>query len=156
MPPRAVGLNHVSIVAHELATTVAFYRELFGMEEIATPDFGFPVQWLRLGDLQLHVFERPDHPPVHAHFAVTVDDVVELIEEARRRGVLDATTFGYPLALLPGGEAQVYLRDPSGNLVEVDHPDGASARERFPEMVVLAELRPQPTAPVPTLFLGRS
>ncbi len=54
--------------------------------------------------------------------------------------------------MLPGGEAQLYIRDPAGNLLELDHPDGAAARERIPEMVVLAERRPQPAGPVPRLF----
>ncbi len=156
MATRAVGLNHVSVVAHDLAESVRFYCELFGMEEIPTPDFGFPVQWLRLGELQLHLFERPDGPPIYAHLALEVDDVVALVDEARRRGILDATTFGYAAAELPGGEAQVYLRDPAGNLVEVDHPDGAAARARIPEMVVFAERRPQPVGPVPRLFLERA
>ena len=106
MATRAVGLNHVSVVAHDLAESVRFYRELFGMQEIPTPDFGFPVQWLRLGDLQLHLFERPDGPPIYAHLALEVDDVVALVDEARRRGILDATTFGYAVAELPGGEAR--------------------------------------------------
>jgi catechol 2,3-dioxygenase-like lactoylglutathione lyase family enzyme len=152
---QAVGLNHVSVVAHDLAESVRFYREVFGMEELPTPDFGFPVQWLRLGDLQLHLFERPDGPPVYAHFAIEVDDVVALVAEAQRREILDHTTFGYAMAELPGGEAQVYLRDPAGNLVEVDAPDGAAAREQIPGMILFTERRPQPDGPVPRLFLGR-
>jgi catechol 2,3-dioxygenase-like lactoylglutathione lyase family enzyme len=153
MTGRAAGLNHVSVVAHDLAESVRFYREMFGMEELPTPDFGFPVQWLRLGDLQLHLFERPDGPPVYAHFAIQVDDVVALVHEAQRRGILDDTTFGYAMAELPGGEAQIYLRDPSGNLVEVDHPDGAAARARIPGMILFTERRPQAEGPVPRLFL---
>lgn len=154
---RAVGLNHVSVVAHDLAESIRFYTEVFGMEELPTPDFGFPVRWLRLGSLQLHIFERPDGPPVYAHFAISVDDVVALVEEAERRGILDDTTFGYAMAELPGGEAQVYLRDPSGNLIEVDHPDGAAARSRIPGMILFADRRPQPDdGPVPSLFLSEA
>jgi len=148
------GLNHVSVVAHELEESIAFYREVFGMEELPTPDFGFPVRWLRLGGLQLHLFERPDDAPVYAHFAIEVDDVVALIRTAQARGILDDTTFGYAMAELPGGEAQVYLRDPAGNLIEVDHPDGAAARAAIPEMILLSERRPQPDGPIPRLFLS--
>ena len=148
------GLNHVSVVAHELEESIAFYREVFGMEELPTPDFGFPVRWLRLGGLQLHLFERPDDAPVYAHFAIEVDDVVALIRTAQARGILDDTTFGYAMAELPGGEAQVYLRDPAGNLIEVDHLDGAAARAAIPEMILLSERRPQPDGPIPRLFLS--
>ena len=149
----AVGLNHVSIVARDLDESVRFYVDVLGLELVPTPDFGFPVQWLRAGSLQVHLFVRPDAPPSHAHFALEVDDVVAVYERARELGILDATSFGYAVAELPGGEAQVYVRDPAGNLLELDHPDGATARERIPEMILLAERRPQPAdGPVPRLF----
>jgi catechol 2,3-dioxygenase-like lactoylglutathione lyase family enzyme len=150
----AVGLNHVSVVARDLAESIRFYVDVLGLEPLATPDFGFPVQWLGAGDLQVHLFERPDEPPAHAHLALEVDDIVTVYERARSLGILDATTFGYAIAELPGGEAQLYLRDPAGNLVELDHPDGAAARERIPGMIVLAERRPQPVGPVPRLFVS--
>jgi lactoylglutathione lyase len=149
----AVGLNHVSVVARDLEESIRFYVDVLGLETLPTPDFGFPVQWLKAGDLQVHLFERPDEPPTYAHFAFTVDDVVGVYERARSLGILD-TTFGYSIAELPGGEAQLYVRDPAGNLLELDHPDGAAARERIDEMIVLAERRPQPAGPVPRLFLG--
>jgi catechol 2,3-dioxygenase-like lactoylglutathione lyase family enzyme len=148
---RAVGLNHVSIAARDLEESVRFYVEVLGLETVPTPDFGFPVQWLQTGKLQVHLFERPDDPPTHAHLALEVDDIVTAYERARALGILDRT-FGYAIAELPGGEAQLYLRDPAGNLVELDHPDGAGARERIEEMIVLAERRPQPAGPVPRLF----
>ena len=113
------------------------------------------MQWLAAGELQVHLFERPDDPPSHAHFAFTVDDVVGVYEQARDMGILDGSTFGYAIAELPGGEAQLYIRDPAGNLLELDHPDGAAARERIPEMIVLAERRPQPEGPTPRLFTGQ-
>jgi catechol 2,3-dioxygenase-like lactoylglutathione lyase family enzyme len=149
----AVGLNHVSVVAHDLAESTRFYVEVLGLEEIPTPNFGYPVQWLAVGGQQLHLFERPEEPPASAHLAFEVDDFVAVYERARELGVLDRTTMGYAVAQLPGGEGQMYLRDPSGNLVEADHPDGASARERIDEMVVIAERRPQPEGEVPRLSL---
>ena len=136
----AVGLNHVSVVARDLEESIRFYVDVLGLEPLPTPDFGFPVQWLAAGELQVHLFERPDEPPTHAHFAFTVDDIVGVYEQARALGILE------------GGEAQLYIRDPAGNLLEFYHPDGAAARERIPEMIVLADRRPQPVGPVPRLF----
>jgi catechol 2,3-dioxygenase-like lactoylglutathione lyase family enzyme len=46
------GFTHVSVHAHDLEESACFYRELFGMEEIPSPDFPFPVLWLRVGTLQ--------------------------------------------------------------------------------------------------------
>jgi catechol 2,3-dioxygenase-like lactoylglutathione lyase family enzyme len=150
----AVGLNHVSVVAHDLEESVRFYVDELGLEPLPTPAFAIRVQWLRAGDLQIHLFERPDGPPSHAHLALEADDVVAVYERAKALDILD-TTFGYAIAELPGGEAQMYLRDPAGNLVELDHPDGASARARIPEMILLSEKLPQPDGPTPRLFTRR-
>jgi catechol 2,3-dioxygenase-like lactoylglutathione lyase family enzyme len=152
----AVGLNHVSVVARDLEESVGFYVDVLGLERLPTPDFGFPVQWLRAGALQVHLFERPDDPPTYAHFAFEVDDVVAVYERARALGILDRTSFGYAIAELPGGEAQLYIRDPSGNLLELDHPDGAAARARVDEMILLSDRLPQPDGPTPQLFTAGS
>ena len=152
----AVGLNHVSIVARDLAESTRFYVEVLGMSVLATPDFGFPVQWLEVGDQQVHLFERPDEPPATAHLALEVDDFVAVYERARELGVLDRSAFGYAVAELPGGEGQMYLRDPAGNLVEIDHPDGGAARGRIEEMILFAERRPQPEGGTPRLSLRGS
>jgi catechol 2,3-dioxygenase-like lactoylglutathione lyase family enzyme len=146
-------VNHISVVAHDVDESAAFYRELFGAVDLPAPNFGFPVRWLELGGLQLHLFQRDEPAPVYGHFAIEVDDVVPVVEEARRHGLLEPTTFGYPGAVLPGGESQVYLRDPAGNVVEVNDRNGPAARARLPEMIVLAERLPQPVAPVPRLSL---
>ena len=138
-----VGLNHVSIVARDLDEGVAFYTELFGLEPVPAPDFGFGVRWLLAGNRQLHLFERPDGAPVYAHFSLELADPLAVYRVAKERGLLDFETMGWGIAELPGGELQMYLRDPSGNLVEVNHPSAALFRDEMPEMILLAERRPQ-------------
>ncbi len=138
-----VGLNHVSIVARDLDESVAFYTEVFGLESVPTPDFGFPVCWLLAGSRQLHLFQQQDGAPAHAHFSLEVADPVPIYHIAKKRGLIDFDTFGRGIAELPGGELQMYLRDPSGNLVEVNHPSAALFRDEMPEMILLAEQRPQ-------------
>jgi catechol 2,3-dioxygenase-like lactoylglutathione lyase family enzyme len=118
----ATGLNHVSVVAQELATSIRFYAELFGARPVPTPEFGYPVQWLAVGDAQLHLFERPDRAPTYHHFALTVNDFEAVYARGRELGAFDADAFGHHLYELPGDVAQLYLRDPAGNLVEVDAP----------------------------------
>src|SRR5437588_1330047 len=78
---RATSFNHVSIHAQRLEDSVRFYEEIFGMEKIPTYNFAFPVQYLRLGDLQLHLFERESPAPVYHHIGINVDD----FEAAYRR-----------------------------------------------------------------------
>jgi len=141
---RAIGLNHASIVANDLHESVAFYKHVFGLEPVATPNFGFPVQWLQVGGLQLHLFERPDEPPTYHHLAFTVDDFEGMYERAREAGLFDTVTFGHHLNELPNGIAQLYLRDPAGNLVEIN----SLHAEKLPpsirgDMKCLADMQPQ-------------
>ena len=58
-------LNHVSIVAHDLETSLRFYVDELGLEPVATPNFGFPVMWLDAGHCQIHIFERPEIGRAH-------------------------------------------------------------------------------------------
>ena len=64
------------------------------MEAIATPNFGFPVQWLAVGALQLHLFERPDGPPRYHHVAFTVaeDAFPALYRKVRAAAITIATS----------------------------------------------------------------
>ncbi|TMD16864.1 MAG: VOC family protein [Chloroflexi bacterium] len=137
-------INHVSIGAKNLSESVQFYTDIFGAEIIDTPNFGFPVQWLRVGDLQIHLFERPHAAPAYHHVALAVDDFEAVFRATRDRGLHDAETMGAHLNELPSGQVQLYIRDPGGNLVEVNWPDAAilSAEVRR-EMVRLEDRHPQ-------------
>jgi catechol 2,3-dioxygenase-like lactoylglutathione lyase family enzyme len=115
-------INHVSINARNLQASVDFYVELLGAELIATPNFGLPVQWLALGETQLHLFERSLQPTSHHHLGITVDDLEHAYRVAERRDAFDRASFGNHLVLLPGDVVQLYLRDPAGNLIELDQP----------------------------------
>jgi catechol 2,3-dioxygenase-like lactoylglutathione lyase family enzyme len=113
-------INHVSVNARDLHESVDFYVDLLGAEPIAAPNFGVRVQWLALGRTQLHLFERDLQPTSHHHFAVEVDDLEPAYRAAKRRGAFDRAAFGNHLVELPGDVVQLYVRDPAGNLVEVD------------------------------------
>ena len=140
----ASRINHVSVNARDLGASVDFYADLLGAEPIATPNFGLPVQWLALGDTQLHLFERDLTPTSHHHLGITVDDLERPFRAAERRGAFDHASFGNHLVELPGDVVQLYVRDPAGNLVELDSP-GA---DRLPEdmraqLKRLRDLHPQ-------------
>jgi catechol 2,3-dioxygenase-like lactoylglutathione lyase family enzyme len=122
-------INHVSVNAVDLQTSVDFYVELLGAQPIATPNFGLPVQWLALGRTQLHLFERDLTPTSHHHFGITVDDLEPVYRAAERRNAFDDIAFKNRLVELPGDVVQLYLRDPAGNLLEVD----CEGVDRLPE-----------------------
>ena len=126
MEPR---INHVSVNAVDLQESVDFYVELLGAEPIQTPNFGLPVQWLALGRTQLHLFERDLDPTSHHHFAVTVDSLEPVYRAAERRDAFERRAFGNHLVELPGDIVQLYVRDPAGNLVEIDQ----AGADRLPE-----------------------
>lgn len=119
----AVHVNHVSISARDLSESVRFYRELLNAETIPTPNFGFPVQWLRVGDVQLHLFERVTETPVYHHVGITVHDFESVYYQAVKDAILDDRNAGYHLIELPNHWVQLYIRDPAGNLIEIDCPD---------------------------------
>lgn len=116
----AARINHVSVNARDLRESVDFYVELLGAEPVPTPNFGLPVQWLALGRTQLHLFERDLQPTSHHHLGITVDDLEPVFRVAERRGAFDHEAFGNHLVELPGDVVQLYVRDPAGNLVEID------------------------------------
>ncbi len=140
----ASRINHVSVNARDLGASVGFYTDVLGAVPIATPNFGLPVQWLAFGDTQLHLFERDLEPSTYHHFALTVADLEPVYDEGERRGAFDAVGFGHHLYVLPGDIAQLYLRDPAGNLVEIDSPHASRLPDRLQEVMrPLADVHPQ-------------
>jgi YD repeat-containing protein len=126
----ATRINHVSIVADSLDESARFYEDLFGMERVPTARFPDPVLWLRLGEQQLHLFESDEDPPTpRQHVSFDVEDFDAVYAKAKAMGILDSGTFGSPLRSHPVGWVQMYLRDPAGNLVEIDWPDVGTLSE---------------------------
>lgn len=128
-------INHVSILANDLEESASFYESVFGMERIPTPNFSVPVQWLQCGDRQLHLFKRDIDAVDYYHFGLHVDDFESVYETIQEHDiasfdvvggsgdeVVDDTPDVYEL---PDGAIQMYIRDPAGNLVEVNYPDVA-------------------------------
>jgi catechol 2,3-dioxygenase-like lactoylglutathione lyase family enzyme len=155
---RATGFNHVSVVAHDLERSVRFYTEVFGMEKIPTYTFAFPVQYLRLGDLQLHLFERDAEAPAFHHIGIDVDDFEEAYRRAKELEILEKESFFSDMYELPDGSVQMYVRDPAGNLVELDWPDVTTLdRSVFPEIKKLADdVEQTPEGLRSTLYLTRA
>lgn len=122
----ATRVNHVSVQAVDLEESARFYEEVFGMERIPTARFANPVLWLRLGDQQLHLFLHAAPAPRFHHLGIDVDDFESVYLKAKELGVLDAETHGAALREHPSGWVQMYIRDPAGNLVEIDWPEVAT------------------------------
>ena len=141
---KATRLNHVSIHAVDMEESLRFYIEVFGMERLPSPDFEQRVEWLALGDQQLHLFLRETPAPEFHHLGLEVDDFEAAYVAARDHGRLDDRTFAPTVRELNDGSVQMYLRDPAGNLVEIDWPDVHTLdRSVIRDVRKLSDERPQ-------------
>ena len=92
---KATSLNHVTVSAPDIDASVRFYTELFGLEELPAPNFGFSVRWLRIGDLQIHLFKRAEPAPAYHHLAMMFDDFEAVYRCVKEMGILDTRAFGH-------------------------------------------------------------
>jgi lactoylglutathione lyase len=121
---QSISIQHVNLMVDDLALADAFYAGLLGLERAPTPELGFPAQFYRVGESQqIHVNELPDVHPQRSHFCLRVDDFNGLFARAREQDIIDTTTWG-KVCRLPSGVMQAFIRDPSGNLIEIScEPD---------------------------------
>lgn len=120
---RATRFTHVSIHADDMEASLRFYTEVFGMRHVPSPDFEHRVEWLVLGDQQLHLFLRDTPAPEFHHLGFEVDDFETAYRVACEHGLLERDTWAPDVRELNDGSVQMYLRDPAGNLLEVNWPD---------------------------------
>jgi catechol 2,3-dioxygenase-like lactoylglutathione lyase family enzyme len=141
---RATRFTHVSIHAYDLEESMRFYVDVLGMRRVPSPDFAQPVEWLQLGDQQLHLFLSQDPAPHYHHIGLDVDDFEAAYRLASERGLFDGEAFGAEVRELIDGAVQLYLRDPAGNLVEVNWPDVSTLdRSVVTDIVRIEDERPQ-------------
>ena len=116
------GVHHVSLNVADVDAAGRFYLDVLGLEQIERPDFGFPGMWLQAGDTQIHLIEEAGHQaPEGQHFAFQVPDIETTIGELRDRGVEVSDAMA-----IPGAGTQAFLKDPSGNLIELNQPSSPS------------------------------
>ena len=141
---RATRINHVSISATDLEESTRFYVDVFGMRRVPAPDFEHPVVWLELGDQQLHLFGRDTPAPDYHHIGFEVDDFETAYKIACERGLFDKDAWSPDVRVLNDGAVQMYLRDPAGNLVEINWPDASTLdRSVVTAMRHISDERPQ-------------
>ena len=116
-----IGVHHVSIGVHDVEAAVEFYG-LLGLFSLPRPDFGFPGAWLQAGAQQVHLIQTEKVPPgAENHYAFQVADLDAVVAH------LDA--HGVPARIsnrTMGAGRQAFIKDPSGNVVELNQPDRSS------------------------------
>lgn len=137
-PTSTPRVTHVSLIAEDIEESAAFYEEVLGCERLPTPRFDTQEDFksdesaniliMRLGDVQLHLWNDPgqDIEVLQlAHTGIHVDDFEGVYREVEKRDAF--ATIGEatapPQVFDFNGTAQMYIRDPTGNLLEIDYPD---------------------------------
>lgn len=120
-------INHVCIQANvgKLEESIDFYRDWFGARLVPSVKFPVAAAWMLLGKVQLHLVESPERPSAAHHFAVTVEDRAgfqAVHDRAGAEGIHD-DRLGHHLYEMLDGAVQLYITDPSGNLVECNYHD---------------------------------
>jgi catechol 2,3-dioxygenase-like lactoylglutathione lyase family enzyme len=135
-------MNHVGISVSDIERTIAFYRDMFGMEQscevfpFGGSDFSAVMRlkgargrmcMISGGDVSLELFEfanpvprskSADYPVAdhgYSHFAFAVED----IESVYARLIAAGVTIHCPVTTFAGGMKAIYARDPDGNVFEL-------------------------------------
>ncbi|OYW31242.1 MAG: glyoxalase [Chthoniobacter sp. 12-60-6] len=111
MSAQVYGCNHVAIEVGDIEKAVAFYTDVFGLQQL---DGGEGDAFFKLGEHQfLAMFERKGMTPVtgNQHFGIMVRDEGQLAE------VREKLTGKHGLKLIEGFRCD--FRDPWGNRIQV-------------------------------------
>jgi catechol 2,3-dioxygenase-like lactoylglutathione lyase family enzyme len=135
-------LHHVSIVVTDIDRSIAFYRDVFGLEQIERPPFDSVGAWFACGAQQIHLIVNPSGTlrrtatidTTDGHVALRTDDFEACLKGLMARGFREDAPDGDPWKLHlrlegPAGFPQAYLLDPDRNIVEVNGP-GAVGLEK--------------------------
>lgn len=127
-------LHHVSVVVTNIDRSVAFYRDVFGLEQLERPPFDSVGAWLACGDQQIHLIVNRDGTTLRhrttidtndGHFALRTEDFEGCVKGLMARGFREDAPEGDPWRLVlrrggPAGFPQAYLLDPDCNVIEVN------------------------------------
>jgi lactoylglutathione lyase len=120
------AINHVTLIVDDLEKARAFYTKVMGLEELPAYAFDYPVQFYRINEAQqLHITEWKDTPSFRGHVCLQIADFNETFRQLKALGAIDTSPWG-KVRRLKDGVMQMFARDPSGNLLELSHPDADS------------------------------
>ena len=116
-------INHVTLVVNQLEPAAEFYEKEMGLEVIPAFVFDYPTAFFKINDTQqLHLTEGEDKQSFRGHLCVEVDDFDAMFYRFKDLGIIDIKPWG-KVRRLPDGAMQMFVRDPSGNLIELSsHP----------------------------------
>ncbi len=144
--PNITELHHVSLIVADTGRSLAFYRDLLGLEvDSGRPDLGYPGAWLNVGGRQIHLLQVPDpNPPARAASAPRFrfprrervgamrrrrptpvfvhggrDRHFALLVSDLSKVIASLEKAGLEYTLSRSGRRALFCRDPDGNAVEL-------------------------------------
>ena len=116
---KALKINHVALIVKDLEAACIFYEKELGLEPLPAFLFDYPTAFFKFNDQQqLHLTEWEDAHSFRGHICVQVDDINAFFFRMKVLGIIDIQPWG-KVRRLPDGAIQMFVRDPSGNLVEL-------------------------------------
>jgi catechol 2,3-dioxygenase-like lactoylglutathione lyase family enzyme len=139
--------SHVGISVSDIERSIAFYRDMFGLEPLMDimpfggrdyeaimdiPGVTGRICMIGKGDTNLELFEfdggkrkDPEYPVSDhgiSHFGIFVDDIAATYKKLEEAGVRIHTPV---ITFMGGGMKATYCRDPDGNVFEILEPGTA-------------------------------
>jgi catechol 2,3-dioxygenase-like lactoylglutathione lyase family enzyme len=112
-------INHVTLIVDNLEKAAEFYEKEMGLEPIPAFQFDYPVMFYKITDTQqLHLSEWEDKESFRGHVCFKVNNWSKVFHRCKELGIIDITPWG-KVRKLTDGAMQMFVRDPSGNLVEL-------------------------------------
>ena len=113
---RVEKINHVGIPTDDREASIAFFRDLIGLEVIPHQIDDNPLVWTRAEDgSMVHLIEPREGVSAGFHVALQVDDIDAALDAVNAAGI--EITSG------PGerhnGQRYFFISDPDGNRIEI-------------------------------------
>lgn len=122
-----VGMNHFTVLTHDLEKSRDFYGNVLGLEEGHRPPLGFPGAWFYCkGQAVLHIIAGRALPEPRSgvldHMAFSAKNLKAVVDKLHSRGI------DYDLRRQnESGTWQLFCFDPSGARVELDFDPSEAA-----------------------------
>jgi catechol 2,3-dioxygenase-like lactoylglutathione lyase family enzyme len=116
---KVMEINHVTLIVDQLEEAAKFYEEELGLEVIPAFVFDYPTAFFKINETQqLHLSEWEDKQSFRGHICLVVDDFNAIFHRMKALKTIDVQPWGR-VRQLPSGAMQMFIRDPSGNLLEI-------------------------------------
>ncbi|OEY71523.1 glyoxalase [Salegentibacter salarius] len=117
--------DHDTIRVKDLKTSVNFYKDILGLEQIDNGGLGDHIKWFQLGNkVQLHLVESDALIEKHKgfHSAFNTENLTEFMELLKTNNIPFENGKGEKDTFTnrPDGIRQIYFKDPDGYWIEVN------------------------------------